>query len=1570
MQPLAEFPDRVAEQPEQELNTVKHQAFYAAAINGVDPVSDYRTAAFDLETTGTSQLVEDVKVRWEQEQDQNIKQTVTAVIADPTLSLQEKQNAIYSYTTRGYLTRDIREKYKQQTAINDIGITSRDNNAQDVWINTMQERDGYAKDLQSQKDSIAMASNPSTVKALAGIFRDMIPGVALAWNVSVAKTASELDVDNSWYEATKSFLFSGSGTKDIVDHYNGLTLDQKAEFTKRLGEVYKTNPSFDFNNWLDFTTALESGDVARWEAVLGDIASVFNVVGAGWIIRHPIKAIKYFTKIEPAFKPKVLPVGPSGPNYSGKAHAPTGDLAAEIDAASLKREPETFDQAVEVERQRLAGPSVDPISPAGTTATASTAKAQDLGAAIVADKTGEVATASGTTRADVISDWLLPKLDDEIGVAFPDIRDKLKVLDDYMKGVFAKNRFDPFLMPVSKYEEDQQKINTILNEVQGPVYHQASSSMEQSIRSIKGRAIFGRNSAFGFDTIDEATNAASKLEETIKATDGIDAASIGITQKNGQYFVQWDYSKSYDPFANMLFGDNAVQFKFKVPLWGGKEVGISADSFARSSFGKLVPPISRFPEWFIKGAQNLQYRQAKVEHDFIREIRTNVELSKNKPELLELLNYTQENQWYLSISEMKDMFHHLNEKDFKDLVTSYQYYKRLVDYQYNWANRYDRSLKSAGEYGAIYNKDGDLLGYGTEKYPSDALRDVKQVWDTRLGMSIPMPAERMGRKVVRLENAIEQGDISHEFALVDELSPLPSHTLSKIEGYVPRVNKENWYVKKTPKALNVNGVVVNGKSVQGLKKLEQHQKVIGAESTMARAEELAARLREEFPDFDIAVRQERGDTADAILTDYKVFKEVLNYGKKRGERLPTLSGLARLEDPLIALIDSVKTTVRLDAWKDYKDAVRTNFMQRYGRFVSTEDFPTLVTDLVPPKGATLADMKEFRNAERILQQYIHMQYHETIGDRWWKDAFIGVSNVLEKLPTDLPHQTAKEIAKAGNQFTKVPKTLASYLFLYYNVPRQHIVQTQQIAELTALDPMIGGMVVSNLNQVVLGLMGKAQALGETGNNLERMGKKGAFIKDYDETVQALYDSGVMHSVDLNMMLHGIISDVQRPLKQEKLAKMYADLIGAIATPGKIGKAAGYSWAELNNQVGLWMFEKEYFKKNNPGVNWNTPENIAKITSAAWERGYGMATTANAMFYQEGFLGTFTQFAAVSHKAFFQTFSAKSLSVPDRARMAAARALLWGSAGIPGAFLVDALFDKYADEETLTEYREWKRGVFDWVANNVINQVVETIHGPQSTKTDINFADSMSPIPHSLPYLDFYQELSKMFNSNPKENARFASWAATTSVGKAASDMWRLYRSDLIDSPDDLKRVAYEKAKILSGQNNFAKAMFMAEYDDLANKFGVNQGLNFTRAEIAAQLFGLNSQKIMDQYYLGKLMGEKSSFIKEEAQAVYEDIRRWRAEGYITTPEEFISALNKRSALVSEEVQTEVRDAVWKLDRANFLNKTESEFLYMAQQQQKETNQTLIKMRATINAGENEKLKALLKELDSVQKEKQ
>lgn len=1571
MEPMAEFPDLLPEPITSPTSKLRDKAFYAAVINGVDPVTDYRNAAADMELQGQSELVDMVQSNYEQEQDEFAKHTVASLIADPTVGTAEKQNALYMYKTRGYLSKDIREKYKEQVASQDNAITNKDRRAQDVWLQTMGDEDEYGRQLQQEKDSIGMSFDSSAVNVVAGILRDLVPGVALGWNVSVAKTAAQTGVDNSWYERAKSFLFSGSGNAAIAEHYKKLPTDQKIEFVKRIGEAYKSNPSFDFNTYIDFMTQIEDPNGPILEQ-LENVASVFNIVGLGWAIKSPTKALKAL-KYEGLYRPKILPVTPTGPNYSGKAHVPTGDLAAEVDKRSKKRGAETIDQVVEAEKIRLSGPTVDPMSPAGTTATASKEAGQNLGASIVADTSGEFAKAAGTSRGAIISDWLLPKISDELGKAFPDIRDKLNKLDDYMRSVYRQNEFDPFLLPVTKMAEEKAKILAVLNETTSPVYHQASSTFSQTSREISGAAYFGRNATHGFDNMEEALGAIDRLEKAISLKDNTLTRSLGITEKDGQIFIKWDYSKPYDFFDEMMFGEKSISAKFKLPIGGNKEVGVNLDWLARSPLGWLFSPIQKFDQWVVKGNAYSQYRTAKVEHDFIREIRENIFNVEDKNVLFEVLNYAQENQKYLTPSEIREMFPKISESVFKETVKANEYYKRLVDYQYNWANRFDKAAKSSGGYKAIYGADGALQGYGTTSFPIEALRSVRYVWDMRLGKSVPKPTTLDGRTIVRIEGGIKTGE-SHiyEFALVDKLDPLPSHTLPKIEGYVPRKNMENWYVTAIPKELVINGEKITGETIEGLKKLREHSRVIGAGDKATEARLLSTRLQEEFPDYILDIKPDKGDTAEAILQDYKIYKEVLDQGKKRGERLPTLNGFAQLEDPLVALIDSVKTTVRMDAWKDYKDVFRTNFMKRYAEFVTGHEFPAVLGDLQLPKNASPEVQQEFARAVRLFEYFTKTQYHEVLSDRYWREAFNTLGTVMEKLPGTL-HHAPKEVAEWGNLFAKLPKSIASHLFLYLSPARQHLVQTQQLLELAAIDKVMFQKVGPNIGPVLLGIMDKAQAFGATSMQAGAVrqiagvinkvyGKAFASLKmdDFDEVVDAIYNSGLMHSVDLNMMLHGMISDVQRPLKESLAHKGAALSMAAISGPGKLGKSVGYTPAELTNQVGLWMFEKEQWVKNNPGKNWNTPETIAQITTGAWERGHAMSTTANAVWYQEGFISTFTQFMKIQEMAFMQLFSSKGLSPNDRLKLAASRVLLFGAAGVPANAAIDAAFNKYADEETIVEYKQWKQGVMNWIANYAINLMM-----PEEARTALNFADSMSPITKSHHYIELAEQVSNAFDGDPFTNPRFAAWAATTTFGQSVKDMWTLYRAGDIKSTDDLKRAAYESAKAASGWNNFAKAMYMKEFNDLASKFGTDQGVEFTKAEIFFQIAGIQSQKLLDNYEMGGYMNEKKSWIKEEADTILSDMKRYRQAGYIETPEDFIRHINKRASFVPEEIRKEVRDEVFRKDKQNYLDKTESEFLYMAQQREDPHNETLKKMRATVMAGQNDKAKKLLEELDTM-----
>src|SRR3989337_127682 len=84
-----------------------------------------------------------------------------------------------------------------------------------------------------------------------------------------------------------------------------------------------------------------------------------------------------------------------------------------------------------------------------------------------------------------------------------------------------------------------------------------------------------------------------------------------------------------------------------------------------------------------------------------------------------------------------------------------------------------------------------------------------------------------GKELVRLDNPMNktidevediQGGFSRladdnifEYGLIGgkmELTSLPQRTLNRIEGYVPRKNVENYYIKKIPKQVRVNGELI------------------------------------------------------------------------------------------------------------------------------------------------------------------------------------------------------------------------------------------------------------------------------------------------------------------------------------------------------------------------------------------------------------------------------------------------------------------------------------------------------------------------------------------------------------------------------------------------------------------------------------------------------------------------------------------------------------------------------------------------------------------------------------------
>src|SRR5512139_575070 len=116
------------------------EAFYAAATSSNNPEQDYTVAKADLELTGESSFVNMAKEAWKNEQDVNIRNSLESIIADTSIPPSEKKIVLQTYALTGFIEPSLREKYVQQTAAKQIGPTTEDIAAQDIIVDTINQR--------------------------------------------------------------------------------------------------------------------------------------------------------------------------------------------------------------------------------------------------------------------------------------------------------------------------------------------------------------------------------------------------------------------------------------------------------------------------------------------------------------------------------------------------------------------------------------------------------------------------------------------------------------------------------------------------------------------------------------------------------------------------------------------------------------------------------------------------------------------------------------------------------------------------------------------------------------------------------------------------------------------------------------------------------------------------------------------------------------------------------------------------------------------------------------------------------------------------------------------------------------------------------------------------------------------------------------------------------------------------------------------------------------------------------------------------------------------------------------
>jgi hypothetical protein len=517
----------------------------------------------------------------------------------------------------------------------------------------------------------------------------------------------------------------------------------------------------------------------------------------------------------------------------------------------------------------------------------------------------------------------------------------------------------------------------------------------------------------------------------------------------------------------------------------------------------------------------------------------------------------------------------------------------------------------------------------------------------------------------------------HRYALTGvkaNLNLLPQEVLARIPGYSGRKVKESWYVDVTPKTLVVDGLKQTDQT--GLRAYTETK--AGAKSEHE-GSKIAEQLKANYPDHLVTVRPERTDNFGRILTDYQIHQEFLKHSMKRGSRLPSLNGPARLEDRMVTLINTTSTLSRMGAFRAWDEAFRTSFTKGFSKFTHGE-FPQYQTDIKPLENMGRELKKEYDTANALFKYYEQMKNTETRGDFLYTSALHSIADILEKgkIPVDLlrgKHQNPLMAAK----------TVSTVAYIHMAPIRQWLIQPAQQLEMYAISPKTAAKNFTNTAAIRMYLGADSKMMGTYKNIIQSNAKHAAERvgnKEFLDDVEAIRKSGLIQSVDMNSIVHGVFREIDRNLVENVPEKIWKD-IETVSKAGPRGlRAVGFDAAELTNRVGNWLQVKDLWKEKNPGKNWKTKEAQEQIAAEA-SRLSGAMNRAGALPYQDGVLSIFFQFAAIGQKMLINLLqdNATILSGSERARLAAARfAIYGGKYGIPGGAIAYHFIEQSKDEE--------------------------------------------------------------------------------------------------------------------------------------------------------------------------------------------------------------------------------------------------------------------------------------------------
>lgn len=1362
------------------------EAFYAAATESTNPLTDFLTAQKDLVEKGESALVEKAKQNWQKEQDLALRGAVGDLLGDTTIDPEWKKAMLNTYVSGGFISKDLRDRYMERQAVQDNALTIDQRAINDSIVDNLNTRITSMKE-EEKKDKQS------------SFFGDVLDYAQATGSV-----------------VTKLATVPFAGLAGIYELLKGSDGEKAAELVRKTTEVlseYTYNPT--------------DAGAKEAEAKLGKFLEYLDVP-AEWVGNQTLQA----------------------------TGSPGAATTARVILDPLNFIPLTL----------LKGrAAIKRGSPLDATREASPKNAEVAATAALDEPTGQLAESLGASKGEIIGDFVLPKVPDEILKENPDLAAKLIKEDKAADYSFELHRLDPNILDVEQRAKD---MDIVLNLTKDPTYQQANSVISSpGINVFEGRATYGKDSTFPYASVEDAEFAKNQLDVKLMDVPPELRGTTSIRKTDNGWVVDHQWRKQYNDMDDIIFGADAVKSTF---------AGLSINSLKHTPIGKWLFTTGVFDPKYEAGKGRSVDRGLKQGNDTLKVVKENILSTPYKKELNELVRVAEDiGKEYFTQGELSARFPHLTVKGVKDLQTTHTMWRRIAHYEHRILNDNLRNELLTKGAKSAYNKDGKFISDVFEDLDVKEVQTIREAHD--FTSATPYKAkeftqsadgkwfDEQGRQLVRLAEPVTGEGYRFNYAVLDPLHKvdvLRSQPLPRITGWSPRRHLNHFFIDLIPRNLKIDGI-----DVQDLNVLRDYRKSIAGAKTQFEADKIKANLQEQHPNYEVVVRPERLDSYGNIRDDYQTSANLYAHSRKRGEGLLNTD----IEDPLQSLINSARATASKNVSIAWEEATQKAFVKSYREFLKDGKFPVRRADIQPKQNMTKEEGAKFQSAVALYENYAMFKEYGYKTDTIYREALHKVADLLEGI--NIPANLIRDFSKHEFPLVSLPKKVGSILYINTNPLRQWVIQPYQAFELSAISPTTWAKTANDLPSIMTVLMGESARTGKIGKVMSKLATNINFTTPREEILkyaQAIKDTGILDSIDSNVMVNGVFND------SHKLMKEPSDLVaeaavGVVKVPSTIGRSVGYDAAEAINKMGIWLQMRNLWEAKNPGKDWNTPQAKEWIANEVY-RYSGNMNRAGNLPYQKGMLSPLFQFSAIGHKLFMNLLQNNATALPASARwkLGAMRATTMGlKYGVPGGGLMYAMVDRYGGEETRKNADLIKRGLSDYLVNESMNTYFPS---DRDTATDLNISRSISPYgERGLPYADQVMEFLKFTDGNEVTNPRYPLFGVTNSLYELSNKWNTLWNSEDYSSEQKFEVGFREALSITSGFNNWFKANLMIGAGEKLNKFGEPNGLRYTVAEGYGQLFGFQSMKEEYLYEQLAMFSDNEKNLTELAEHIYKEI---------------------------------------------------------------------------------------------------